>query len=831
MVRAAIFSGLLVCISGIAVLTLNVAERIAEGATANRDSGHWTLSQTEVELMALDVAIHEAQDAAPDQHAAYAEVRRRFDIFYSRIVTISTSDLHTELSANESFLDNFQKIKVFLFNAVRDIDGENAALAAALPDLQSQVLALRPSVRAMALAGLSTLARTTASAREQVEQTLTLVAALTVVSMLTLLAMVAVLLRMDAVNRTRRIEIEASAAHMAAIVATAQDAVVTMDGRHRITSFNMRAEQMFGLPAVRAIGANAADLLLPANQRSALRRIIDEVASHDPGQETRRQRLLALNRQGTIFPVELSISAADRPGPRLLVAFLRDLTAEVAAEENLLKARDRALAGERAKAELLAVMSHEIRTPLNGLLGTIELLGLTRLTRKQRDYVHILESAGNVLLQHVNDVLEISRHDNRQVPSVSEPVNLARLAHDVIDNQAATAAQQGSRLVLDLPATARCTVVSDMRLLKQVLLNLVGNAVKFTRNGTITLRIRHLGPDGPTEFSVQDTGIGIAPQDLLRIFDDFVTLDTSYARPQGGTGLGLGIARRAVAQLGGTLTAESRPGQGSTFRFSLALPLLGPVQDQPPRPGRLSQAGQTPALDVLMIEDNANNRLVLREMLTHLGHRVTEAEDGAQGLIAAAQRRYDLILMDISMPNMDGLQATGVLRGQPGPNAATPIIALTAHALPDEQERFRAAGMADVLIKPISMTQLDDVLHRVCTASVAVGDDPGQSLTDAIMARRRPAFIAEAEDLLARIAALAAEPDANDQTCALVHRLAGSASLFGADRLATRLALIETHFKTGNPAAARTEIADLPWCWQHTKCDLINSDAPPGTVG
>ncbi|AOZ70698.1 hypothetical protein LPB142_16290 [Rhodobacter xanthinilyticus] len=829
MVRAAIFSGLLVCISGIALLTLNVAQRIADGATANRDSGHWTLSQAEVELLALDVAIHEAHYDIPGQHAAYAEVRRRFDIFYSRILTISTSDLHTELSINESFLDNFQKIKLFLFAAVRDIDDDDAALAAALPDLQQQVLALRPSVRAMALSGLSTLAQTTATAREQVEQTLTLVAALTVVSMMTLLAMVAVLLRMDAVNRTRRIEIEASAAHMAAIVATAQDAVVTMDGRHRITSFNTRAEQMFGLSAERAIGANAPDLLLPEDQRSALCRIIDEVASHDPGEETRRQRLLALSRKGTIFPVELSITAANRPGPRLLVAFLRDLTAEVAAEENLLRARDRALAGERAKAELLAVMSHEIRTPLNGLLGTTELLALTRLTRKQRDYVHILESAGNVLLQHVNDVLEVSRHDNRQVPTVSEPVNLAALAHDVIDNQVATAAQQGSCMVLCLPDAARCTVFSDTRLLKQVLLNLVGNAVKFTRNGTITLNIRHLGPDGPTEFSVQDTGIGIAPQDLRRIFDDFVTLDTSYVRPQGGTGLGLGIARRVVAQLGGTLTAESQPGQGSTFRFSLALPLLDPVQDQPPRPGRPSQASQTSTLDVLMIEDNANNRLVLGEMLTRLGHRVTEAEDGAQGLIAAAQRRYDLILMDISMPNMDGLQATAALRDQPGPNVATPIIALTAHAMPDEQQRFRAAGMADVLIKPISMTKLNDILHRVCPAAVAVDDDAGQSLADAIIARRRPAFIAEAEDLLARIAELADEPDTNDQTCALVHRLTGSARLFGADRLATRLALIETHFKTGNPAAARTEIAALPWYWQHTKCDLTNSDAPPGT--
>lgn len=825
-VRAAISVVLLVCLCGIAVLTLNVAQRIAEAATANRDSGHWTLSQTDVELLALDVAIHEGLGSVYVSDAALAEVRRRFDIFYSRMQTVSSSEMFQDLSATPGFLENYRVVQKFIADTTTTIDSSDDALRTALPQLQRSVYALRAPSRAMVLAGLRTFAQMTAEAREQVEHTLLLVAALTVVSILTLLAMVAILIRLDAVNRARRVEVEAAAAHMAAIVATAQDAVVTINEQELIASFNDAAVEMFGLKPCLAMGKNILALLIPSDQHFALRQILDEVSLAAPGGEARRYRLFAQHDDGHVFPVELSISATYHAGPRLLVAFLRDLTAEVAAEQALVQARDEALAGERAKAELLAVMSHEIRTPLNGLLGTIELLGNTRLSKKQKDYVHILEASGMILLHHVNDVLEISRHDSGQVPCASEPVDLEKLAREVIDNQAAAAALQGSRLLLTLPEGPKNAIISDARLLKQVLLNLVGNAVKFTNNGTIRLEICHLKPEGPTEFSISDTGIGIAPNDLPRIFEDFVTLDPSYSRRQGGTGLGLGIARRIVAQLGGQLTAESLPSQGSTFRFTLAAPIMAHAPEGRAKPDEVPTSAKNHALDVLVIEDNKNNRLVLRDMLTFLGHKVTEAEDGAEGVRIGMERRFDVVLMDISMPKMDGLQATAVLRSQMGPNQMAPIIALTAHALPNEQRRFHAAGMSDVLIKPISVKQLQDILLPIANNLGQNRLPTPPSVIEAhaptMLARYIPAFIAEGDQLTAQICAFALRPDMDHSLREVVHKLSGSASMFGADMLASRLVLIENCLKTGDGAAARAEIAALSSCWKRVKRELLN---------
>lgn len=825
-VRAAISVVLLVCLFGIAVLTLNVAQRIAEAATANRDSGHWTLSQTDVELLALDVAIHEGLASEAVSDAALAEIRRRFDIFYSRIKTVSTSEMFQSLSETPGFLENYTVVQKFIADTTATIDGSDTALRSALPQLQKSVYALRAPSRAMVLAGLRTFAEATAASRAQVEHTLLLVAGLTVVCIFTLLAMVAILVRLDAVNHARRVEVEAAAAHMAAIVATAQDAVITINEQDCIASFNDAAGEMFGIKPSLAMGKNIWDLLLPSDQHTILRQILGEVSLAAPGGEARRHRLFAQHGDGHVFPVELSISATYHAGPRLLVAFLRDLTAEVAAEQALVQARDEALAGERAKADLLAVMSHEIRTPLNGLLGTIELLGNTRLSGKQKDYVHILETSGMILLHHVNDVLEISRHDSGQVPCASEPVNLEKLAREVIDNQAAAAALHGSRLVLALPDSAKNAIISDARLLKQVLLNLVGNAVKFTDNGTIKLEIRHLGPEGPTEFSVSDTGIGIAPNDLPRIFEDFVTLDPSYSRRQGGTGLGLGIARRIAERLGGKLTAESLPGHGSTFRFTLAAPVVAHASEVRAKSDQVPASAKSQALDVLVIEDNRTNRLVLRDMLTFLGHKVTEAEDGAEGVRIGMERGFDVVLMDISMPKMDGLQATAVLRSKMGPNQTTPIIALTAHALPSEQRRFHAAGMSDVLIKPISAKQLQDILQPIGDNLRQTQLPAAPSVIEAemptMLARYIPAFIAEGDQLTARICALSLQTDEDDSLREVVHKLAGSASMFGADMLASRLVLIETCLKTGEGAAARAEIAVLSSCWKQAKGELLN---------
>ena len=850
---------LLLVLAGILVLANDVVRQIDRGATASADAMEWTLSQTDVELLALEVAVHDAMEPVGDIHQPdeLNEVRKRFDVFYSRVVTLGSGTSFMGLRSQDEFTENFTLLKDFLANCAPILDAPDGRLRDQLPILYQKIKALRPISHAMSLAGLRTFAAVSQGNRLQVERTLLLAAALTVVFILTLLILVFVLLRLDRTNRARTTEVERGAARLAAIVGTAQDAVITLNPSGRVVDFNAAAEAMFGHARAEVLGTDLSHLVFPADQQPLLRAALEAALARSdprlPPPDLNRARLMARNRQGRLFPVELTASStADEP--RLVVAFLRDLTDQVAAEAALVDARDEALAGERAKADVLAVMSHEVRTPLNGLLGTLDLLARTPLDARQKDYLRILETSGQLMLHHVNDVLDIARLDSGLMPQVQVPVDLTGLGREVIENQRAVAAAQGNRLELELPGDGRSGLVSDPRLLKQVLLNLVGNAVKFTEGGRIRLSIRHLGPDGPTEFRVSDTGLGIPAQDLRRIFDDFVTLDASYARPQGGTGLGLGIARRIVAQLGGLLTVGSTPGLGSTFHFAIAAPILAGLDTaQAPLPPAPTQAlapaaepgpapldlaavnGSGRALDILVVEDNEINRLVLREMLARFGHAVTEAGDGAEGLRQALTRRFDVILMDISMPHLDGLQTTEALRAGNGPNRTTPVIALTAHALPEERSRFRSTGMADVVTKPFGAETLASALQM---AMAQVANGAGSAAEPARLPKSRakppqslrhlvPAFLADADLAMEKITRLAREPDAAADLLRAVHRIAGSAGLIGADALARALARIETALKSRAAGVVQAEIAALPALWDETRKDLLASGSVP----
>jgi PAS domain S-box-containing protein len=868
---------LLVCLAGILLLANDVLQQIDRGATANADAMQWTLSRTNVELLALDVAVHEAikpMDGVPSADDL-AELRTRFDVFYSRVTTLGAAPSLQALRSEREFATDFALVSEFLDAAAPIIDGPDPQLRRDLPILYDMVARLRPISREMSLAGLQTFAATSQRIRLQVERTLLMAAALTVVLILTLLILVFVLLRLDRINRARSAEVELGAARLAAIVGTAQDAIITLEPSGRIVDCNAAAEALFGHMRAQLLGNDLGLLLFPPDQQPVLQAALDRALGRHhqglPHPDLNRARLKARSRRGDLFPVELTASSTSET-PRLIVAFFRDLTEQVVAEAALVHVRDEALAGERAKAEVLAVMSHEVRTPLNGLLGTLDLLGQTRLDARQKDYLRILETSGQLLLHHVNDVLDIARLDSGLMPRAEVPVDLHDLAQEVIENQRAAAEARGNRLELELPQDGQTGLISDQRLLKRVLLNLLGNAVKFTEGGRIRLSVRHLGPHGPTEFRVSDTGIGISEQDLSRIFEDFVTLDASYARSQGGTGLGLGIARRIVAQLGGTLMVDSTPGLGSSFHFALTAPILpgrseeapaapaapavsapavsapavsAPAAPQgPTAPGTAGLANTVVAaapaeaplgsLDVLVAEDNEINRLVLRDMLARFGHKVTEASDGADCLRAAALRRFDVILMDISMPNMDGLQATEALRAGDGPNRRTPVIALTAHALPEERSRFRTVGLVDVVTKPFGTGTLNAALRRALApgpgkAGKAAGAGRGTRAKARPPPELRhlvPAFLADADQAMARIARLAANPEGSAELPRTVHRIAGSAGLIGAHALARALARIETALKTGDTATSRMEFAKLPALWAETRKELLAAAQP-----
>jgi signal transduction histidine kinase/ActR/RegA family two-component response regulator len=380
-------------------------------------------------------------------------------------------------------------------------------------------------------------------------------------------------------------------------------------------------------------------------------------------------------------------------------------------------AKEEALSASRAKSQFLANMSHEIRTPMNGVIGMATLLRETPLTRTQKEYLETIHASGEALLVLINDILDFSKMESGRVAIERAPFELAAVMRESLEIVAPLAARQGLALRHEITPGTPEALVGDSGRIRQVLVNLLGNAVKFTAQGEVRLALSaRPQDDGQWEvhFAVSDTGIGIAPEDLDRLFLAFHQLEGSLTRRHGGTGLGLAISKRLTELMGGKIWAESTLGQGSTFHFTV----IGEAVSAPrprPAPANLADSGlaHRHPLSILIAEDHPVNQQVMLVLLSHLGYRADLARDGQEVLDALARQPYDVILMDVQMPEIDGLEVTRRIRRELPCDRQPCILATTAHAMPGDRERCFAAGMDGYLSKPLQMSDLAAALAAV----------------------------------------------------------------------------------------------------------------------
>ncbi len=508
-----------------------------------------------------------------------------------------------------------------------------------------------------------------------------------------------------------------------AILETAVNGIITFDEEGRILSFNPAAEKLFGRAASTVAGEQVETLFSDADQ-CAFNLYMKRVRSATEKRQ-HKQELIGVRQNGTTFPLWFTAGKAVVNGTPFFVGDIVDITEQKLAEEelrlhrdnlealvkeqtaDLIEAKERAEAANEAKSSFLANTSHEIRTPMNAIIGMTELVLDSRLTTEQRSYLNIVKRSARSLLDLLNDILDLSKLEGGKMELEQIVFDLKEVIDEAVAPFDVNAKRKGVALKVEIAAGLNPYRLGDPTRLRQVLINLIGNALKFTEQGSINVTVE-AASDDMLRFAVADTGIGIPADRIDAIFESFTQADQSTARQHGGTGLGTTIAKQIVELMQGRIWVESELGQGSTFYFTARLQEAREGVETLALQQNTSQRWRPKQpLNILLVDDVAENQTLATIRLEQQHHHVTCASNGREALEKFQAQDFDLVLMDIQMPVMNGLEATRAIRQlEQESGRHTPILAMTASVLQEEQQNCLDAGMDDFISKPIDFNQL-----------------------------------------------------------------------------------------------------------------------------
>ena len=760
--------------------------------------------QLDAQLADLDITLLEH---ITNNNLSKDELLIKVDTVLNKLLVLESSQSGVILGYNEEVRVLMKPIDQFVDETISIIDDEDKISFDDILILREMVKKARPKVSKNAFLVYRLAVIRSQEQRTNFSKQLMWTSSSAVLFLIMLAGLLLLLDRMLRSAIIRSDELTASSRQLALTVAGSMDAIIIADGYSKIIEYNTSAQGVFGWYREEIIGRTMEELFFRKGLRDAYKNAMAQSLelSHTNAVDGVRVELTAWRKNGEEFEVELNMTYVERNDDAIYMAYIRDISDRKVAEKILIEARDRAERTDKAKSQFLAVMSHEMRTPLAGIIGVMDLLKTTKLTKKQDHYVQIATSSGEVMLEHINEALDITRIEGGALNLSPQEFNLADLVRSLVEVLKPLASEKVLNLDFQIDSNIKTNFMGDSLRIRQILTNLLGNSIKFTDEGSIKFVIGHsyVSDVSTVKFKITDTGVGIAPENHEKIFEDFVAISSGDQRQTRGDGLGLSISRKIARQMGGDIIVESNINEGATFILSLPLVQVAKT-DVVERKGFDIPVENSKKINVLVVEDSITNREVLCDMLEGMGHKVSGAINGLEALGQVKKQIFDIIFMDINMPIMGGIEAAEKIRSGGGLNSKTYIAGLTAHGSDEFGVEAEQAGMDCYFTKPIRLAALRKIITDVtsdCSFEAIGESSPILKELFETLGREKAlgvswVFFEELEQFIKQCNQGLFEKDHN-ALAETSHKLKGASAMLGQELLEKPLAQLEIDAREG----------------------------------